>query len=124
MIRVARAAPVDQTGGMTRSQLIDRVAEKLGLERGAAERAVRLVFDGMAQALRRGDPIELRGFGSFKVRAYSGYRGRNPRSGESVEVRPKRSPIFKVGRPFRVKIASGARAAPLARPLANAADPE
>jgi hypothetical protein len=58
----------------------------------------------MQDALERGDNIELRGFGTFGVRRASGYRGRNPRSGQTVEVRSRRMPYFKIGRPLRGRI--------------------
>jgi len=98
---------------MTRSQLIEAVARKLDLDRATAERTVRLVFDTMAEALLRGEGIELRGFGSFSVREYRPYRGRNPRNGAVVEVAGKRSAVFKVGKPFRARIEESAGRAPV-----------
>lgn len=95
---------------MTRSQLIDAIAAAHGLDHTRAEAVVRAIFDAMTEALRRGDGIELRGLGSFSVRTYRGYRGRNPRSGEIVEVSSKRLPHFKVGKPMRRRIAASARA--------------
>ncbi len=56
------------------------------------------VFDAMSEALQRGEGIEIRGFGSFTVRPYKPYSGRNPRTGEPVEVPAKRLPFFKVGK--------------------------
>jgi integration host factor subunit beta len=91
---------------MTRSELIDAIAARQGIDRAAAERVVRTIFDTLVEGLVRGDHVELRGFGSFTIREHGGYRGRNPRSGELVEVGPKRSPHFKVGRPLRARIES------------------
>jgi integration host factor subunit beta len=109
---------------MTRSQLIEKVAEKLGIDRAAAESAVRVVFDSMEEALLRGEGVELRGFGSFSVRSYGAYRGRNPRNGAPVDVDPKRSPVFKIGKPFRARIeASGRKGGAGANPIAAVSDP-
>lgn len=89
---------------MTRAQLIDALAARCRLERPAAERAVRAVFDALTSALLRGDGIELRGLGTFEVRSYQPYHGRNPRNGAPVEVKGKRLPRFKPGRPMRDRI--------------------
>ena len=86
---------------MTKADLIDTVAEKLKLPRGRAELLVAQVFDSMVEALRRGDGIEIRGFGSFSIREYKEYEGRNPRTGETVHVKPKRLAFFKVGKELR-----------------------
>ena len=58
----------------------------------------------MTQALINGDRVEIRGFGSFKMKAYKGYTGRNPRSGVKTEVKPKRLPFFKVGKELRERV--------------------
>jgi integration host factor subunit beta len=89
---------------MTRAQLIDRVARRSGVDRSKAEAVVREIFDTMSSALSDGKSIELRGLGSFTVRRYAPYRGRNPRDGSAVEVGEKLLPHFKVGRPFRRRI--------------------
>ncbi len=104
---------------MTRSELIDEVAARCGIDRDRAERVVRSVFDAMTDALRRGDGIELRGLGSFSVRTYPGYRGRNPRNGQAVNVGPKRLPHFKVGKPMRRRIADSADATVVAQRAAR-----
>lgn len=95
---------------MTRSELIGILATRCRLPRATAELAVRAVFDTMAESLARGEGIEIRGLGSFRVREYPGYRGRNPRSGSTVDVAPKRLPHFKVGKPLRARIARRALA--------------
>lgn len=89
---------------MTRSQLIDSVALRLGLDRPVAEAIVHTIFAAMRDALRAGHGIELRGFGSFGARMAPPYRGRNPRSGEPVEVRARRTAWFRIGRPLRARI--------------------
>jgi integration host factor subunit beta len=89
---------------MTKSELIDAVANKLRMARGKAEVLVSVVFDAMVETLQRGDGIEIRGFGSFTVREYKPYEGRNPRTGMAVHVAPKRLPFFKVGKELRERV--------------------
>lgn len=86
---------------MTKRELIDALATRAELSKANAELIVNLVFATMAQALQRGDAIELRGFGSFTLRRYRAYSGRNPRTGDHVEVSAKRLPYFKVGKGLR-----------------------
>lgn len=89
---------------MTKSELIEQISEKLNLPNGRAEQIVNCVFDSMIHALQEGDGIEIRGFGSFTVREYKSYDGRNPRTGEAVHVAPKRLPFFKVGKDLRERV--------------------
>lgn len=89
---------------MNRSELIDVVAEKLNLPRKPTEQAVDLVFDFMTAAMARGDRIEIRGIGSFVVKNYGSYVGRNPRTGEPVQVGPKRLPHFKAGKELKARV--------------------
>jgi integration host factor subunit beta len=93
---------------VTKSELIERISEKLKLPAGKAEAIVNCVFDSMVKALEEGEGIEIRGFGSFTVREYKAYEGRNPRTGETVHVAPKRLPFFKVGKDLRERVNSGA----------------
>jgi integration host factor subunit beta len=101
---------------MTKADLIDIVAERTKLPRGRAELLVGQMFDCMVDALQKGEGIEIRGFGSFSIRAYREYQGRNPRTGEAVHVRPKRLAFFKVGKELRdrVNAARGGHASPAA----------
>jgi integration host factor subunit beta len=92
---------------MTKADLIDAVAENLKLPRGRAELLVGQVFESMVEALRRGEGIEIRGFGSFSIRDYKEYEGRNPRTGETVHVKPKRLAFFKVGKELRERVNDG-----------------
>jgi len=69
-----------------------------------AEAMVRAVFDGLAEALRNGERVEIRGFGSFVVRHRQARMGRNPRTGLRVQVGPKRVPFFKAGKELRVRV--------------------
>jgi len=63
-----------------------------------ADEIVNFFFAGMAEALVEGDRVEIRGFGSFSMREYGAYTGRNPKTGEKLEVKPKRQPFFKASR--------------------------
>lgn len=86
---------------MTKSELIDEVSAKTKITKSRAELVVNCVFDTMTTALDKGEGIEIRGFGSFTVRAYKSYSGRNPRTGKPVPVPEKRLPYFKVGKELR-----------------------
>lgn len=92
---------------MTKSELIETVANKLKLPKGKAELIVNCVFDSMEASLKRGERIEIRGFGSFEIRNYKAYEGRNPRTGAKVNVKPKRLPFFKVGKELKERVNSG-----------------
>ncbi len=86
---------------MTKSELIEAIAGRGELTKSRAETVVNCVFDSMTDALCEGEGIEIRGFGSFTVRPYRSYDGRNPRTGEPVPVPAKRLPFFKVGKELR-----------------------
>ena len=86
---------------MTKSELIDAIAARAELTKARAEMVVNCVFDTMTEALQRGEGIEIRGFGSFTVRPYKPYDGRNPRTGQPVPVPAKRLPFFKVGKELK-----------------------
>ena len=89
---------------MNKSDLITALQEKENLTEKVAMDIVNLVFDGFTDVLKRGGRIELRGFGSFVVREYEAYKGRNPRTGKKIEVKPKKLPFFKVGRELKAKV--------------------
>ena len=80
---------------MTKSELIEALAKAEGITLKAAEIAVNVTFQSMEQALIRSDRLEIRGFGSFKIKGYKGYTGRNPKSGDVVTVAPKKLPFFR-----------------------------
>jgi integration host factor subunit beta len=86
---------------MTKSDLVEQVAELKNLSKGRAAAVVDRVFEAIEQALRRNERIEVRGLGSFEIRHYGAYKGRNPRTGDSVAVKPKRLPFFKVGKEIK-----------------------
>ena len=77
------------------------------LPKKQAEIAVNTIFDSMTEALIRGERVEIRGFGSFTNRHYGAYTGRNPKTGDPVQVPPKRLPFFKVGKDLRDRVNDG-----------------
>jgi len=89
---------------MTKSKLIEELAKISGITLKAAETAVNVTFQSMEDALVRGDRVEIRGFGSFKVKHYDGYKGRNPKTGEIINVKPKALPFFKVGKGLKERV--------------------
>lgn len=89
---------------MTKSELIEVVAAEANLTKGRAELVINTIFESMVESLQRSEGIEIRGFGSFTVRQYKAYEGRNPRTGEPVHVPPKRLPFFKVGKDLRQRV--------------------
>lgn len=97
---------------MTKSELIEAITTRGQITKARAELVVNCVFDAMTQALQRGDGIEVRGFGSFTVRPYKAYTGRNPRTGQAVDVPAKRLPFFKVGKELR-ELANNSRSYPI-----------
>jgi integration host factor subunit beta len=93
--------------GMTKSELIEAVAQRSNITKSRAELVVNCVFDAMTAALERGEGIEIRGYGSFTVRHYDAYDGRNPRTGKAVSVPEKRLPFFKVGKELKALVNHG-----------------
>lgn len=90
---------------MTKSELIQRLAERNPhLYQRDVERIVSTIFDEIKHALSRGDRIELRGFGAFSVKGRDARLGRNPRTGESVQVARKFVPFFKAGKELRERM--------------------
>ena len=81
-------------GGLTKAALIEEVADVAGLTKKRAEIIVDTVFGGIVEALHRGEKVELRGFGSFRLRRREPHRGRNPRTGDRVDVPSKRIAYF------------------------------
>lgn len=86
---------------MTKSELVEAIAGRAELSKARAEAVVNCVFDAMTEALKRGEGVEIRGFGSLKARAHSPYQGRNPRTGKSVQVPSKLRPFFRVGKELK-----------------------
>ncbi|HEY2829890.1 MAG TPA: integration host factor subunit beta [Thermoanaerobaculia bacterium] len=90
-----------KTGVMTKAELVDEVASAVQLTKKQAETIVNIVFDSIVDSLRNGQKIELRGFGSFRLRNRKSRTGRNPKTGEKVEVPSKKIPYFKPGKELK-----------------------
>jgi integration host factor subunit beta len=86
---------------MNKAKLIKKVSERMNIEPKAAKVIVETIFDEMRESLQKGERIEIRGFGSFALRQYGAYKGRNPKTGEIVDVSPKKLPHFKVGKELK-----------------------
>lgn len=87
---------------MTKADMIDKISEKVnGLTRRETEVIVNSVFDSIRDALARGDKVEIRGFGSFKLRDRRTREARNPKTGTPVSVPAKKVPFFKAGKELR-----------------------
>ncbi len=89
---------------MNKSQLIEALAKEESLPIKKAEEVVNTVFGDMEKALINGERVEIRGFGSFKVKQYEGYKGRNPKTGEMITVGRKKLPFFKVGKDLKERV--------------------
>lgn len=89
---------------MNKSELIERLGERCQLQAGQAEEVVNLILNHMRDALVGGNRIEIRGFGSFVVKDYGSYWGRNPKTGEKIWVESKRLPTFKVGKELKERL--------------------
>ncbi len=86
---------------MNRSDLIDRLKDQTDLSKREAEFVINTFFETITDVLSDGDRVEIRGFGSFTVKNYKPYVGRNPKSGEKIRVSSKRLPFFKVGKELK-----------------------
>jgi DNA-binding protein HU-beta len=86
---------------MTKADLIDSIASKLDMPKGQAERAVNTVFDDIVGALRGGDKVNISGFGTFAVSARKARTGRNPKTGESIQIAASKSAKFKAGKSLK-----------------------
>jgi len=89
---------------MNKSELIEVLSQEAQLTKKKAEEVINIVFDSMSLALGKGERIELRGFGSFVVKSYDPYVGRNPKTGEKIKVPPKKLPFFKVGKELKERV--------------------
>ena len=86
---------------MTKAELVEDVARAAELTKKDAERLVEIVFESIIETLNHGEKIELRGFGSFRVRERGARRGRNPKTGDPVDIPAKRVPYFKPGKELK-----------------------
>lgn len=95
--------------GMTKAELVEEVAKSTQLTKKHAEIIVNTVFESIVTSLREGEKIELRGFGSFRIRHRGARMGRNPKTGDKVRVPSKRIPYFKPGKDLRELLNSDSR---------------
>ena len=86
---------------MTKMDLVEKVADQINLTKKQTEVIVNTVFQSITDSLAEGDKVELRGFGSFRIRERNSRVARNPKSGETVEVPAKKVPFFKAGKELR-----------------------
>lgn len=86
---------------MTKADLIESVASKVDLPRATAERAVNTLFEDMVEALKQGDKVNISGFGTFSISSRKARVGRNPKTGESIEISASRAAKFKAGKTLK-----------------------
>jgi integration host factor subunit beta len=89
---------------VNKSELIEKMSAKTGLNVFQAEEVVNLIYRKMRETMVQGGRIEIRGFGSFVVKEYQAYQGRNPKTGDKISVPPKKLPFFKVGKELKERI--------------------
>ena len=90
---------------MKKAEIIAAVAEKAGLTKKDAEKAVSATLDTIVDALAKGDKVSVVGFGTFEVRARDARTGKNPRTGESIKIKASKQPAFKAGKAFKDAVA-------------------
>ena len=91
---------------MTKMEFINSIAQRSNISKKDATLIVNTIFNKMTDALIRGERIEIRGFGSFTVKSYPGYEGKNPKTHETIIVQPKKKPVFKIGKDLKDRINS------------------
>jgi integration host factor subunit beta len=104
---------MNTTGSMTKAELVEEVSRVSDLTKKHSEVIVDTVFKSIIDALHRGEKIELRGFGSFRLRRREPRKGRNPKTGDKVDVPPKKVPYFKPGKELKELINREPDAAPV-----------
>ena len=90
---------------MNKSELVETLAVTNNLSYKKAEEVINTIFESMTEALLSGERIEIRGFGSFVIKEYEAYVGRNPKTGDAIDVKPKKLPFFKVGKELKERVA-------------------
>ncbi len=90
---------------MNKTELVNAIAKKEGIEKKCAEKAVNAVFAAVADALEAGEKVQLIGFGTFEVRERAAKQARNPRTGEAITVEATKIPAFKAGAALKAKVA-------------------
>ena len=106
---------------MTKAEIVEKVAEEIKVSKAAATKALAVVTDSIAQAIRKGDKVTLIGFGTFSVASRKARKGRNPRTGKEMKIAAKKVPKFSAG--AALKLAATGKAAPKA-PVKKAAKPK
>lgn len=89
---------------MNKSELIEALAQEINVPLREADSITNTILDTLTETLVDGGGIEIRGFGSFVVKEYGSYQGRNPKSGKKIKVPPKKLPFFKVGKELRERV--------------------
>jgi integration host factor subunit beta len=89
---------------MNKLELVQALKDSNGLSKPEAEKVVSIFFNEMANALAKGDRVEIRGLCSFFVKEYKSYTGRNPKTGEKVKIAPKKLPFFKAGKELKERV--------------------
>ncbi len=89
---------------MKKSDLVDLVAQKLNFPRPQVEQTIESLLDAVADGLAKGERVDIRGFGAFQIRASAARSGRNPRTGETIQIAARKTPTFKVGKELRDKV--------------------
>ncbi|MGD9082027.1 MAG: HU family DNA-binding protein [Desulfobacterales bacterium] len=89
---------------MNKLELVEALREEAGITKNEAEVVVNMVFSEMSNTMANGDRVEIRGFCSFYVKQYTAYTGRNPKTGEKVEIKPKKLPFFKLGKELKERV--------------------
>jgi len=94
---------------MKKSDLVDAIAGRAGVPKSQAQSIVEDVFDLIAEGLSKGDKVDLRGFGTFSVRAKKARTGRNPQTGETIQIPARNDPAFKPGKELRDRVNASSR---------------
>ena len=89
---------------MNKADLVNELKNQNGFTRQQSEIIVDTFFDTMADALSKGERVEIRGFGSIFVKSYKSYTGRNPKTGDPVQVKPKKLPFFRCGKELKERV--------------------
>ena len=89
---------------MNKLELISALKNEASISKSDAAKVVQRFFDNMADALAKGERVEIRGLSSFYVKEYKSYTGRNPKTGEKVQIRPKQLPFFKAGKELKERV--------------------
>lgn len=90
---------------MNKTELVAAVAEKAGMSKKDTEKVINNVFDAIGEALAQGDKVQIAGFGGFEVKAREARTGRNPKTGEAIEIPASKAPVFKAGKGLKDKVA-------------------